>query len=164
MFCMSDSVVEATDNGDLRLVDGLNYTTGRVEIFIKRSNMWGTICDNNWDEDSARVVCRQLGFGDNATPVKGYSPSASEGVPIWLDNVDCSGNEDKLIDCRRNEIVNQNCTHNNDAAVICGGNFPSTCLYVYVCVCVCLCVCVCVCVCVRACVCVCSCACAYMHV
>ena len=145
MFYMSNSVVEANDNGDLRLVNGSNYTSGRVEIFIKSSNTWGTICDNNWDERNARVVCMQLGFGDDATPVKGFSPSASSGVPILLDNVDCNGNEDKLIDCRHNEIVNQNCTHSNDAGVICGGNLPSTCLCVCVYVCVCVCVYVCVC-------------------
>ena len=120
---------EARGNGDLRLADGLNYRMGRVEIFIKPNNTWGTICDSNWDEDDARVVCRQLGFGDIATPVRRYSPSASAGVPIWLDNVECGGEEARLTDCRHNGVGSHNCNHNNDAAVICGGNLSSA--YVY---------------------------------
>ena len=124
-YCMYDSVVEGRDNGDLRLADGPYYRMGRVEIFIKPNNTWGTICNSNWDEDNARVVCKQLGFGDIATPVQRYSPSASATVPIWLDNVECSGEERKLIDCRHNGVGSHSCDHNNDAAVICGGNLPS---------------------------------------
>ena len=35
---------------------------GRVEICI--DNVWGTICNDNWDDNDAQVVCRQKGFSD----------------------------------------------------------------------------------------------------
>ena len=47
-------------NGDLRLVDGLNITEGRIEIFI--DGEWGTVCDDFWSVANSIVVCRQLGF------------------------------------------------------------------------------------------------------
>ena len=48
------------DPGSVRLVGGSSITEGRVEVCI--NEMWGTVCDNNWDDNDAAVVCRQAGF------------------------------------------------------------------------------------------------------
>ena len=48
------------DYGAIRLRDGDTGFEGRVEICI--DNVWGTVCGDSWDENDARVVCRQLGF------------------------------------------------------------------------------------------------------
>ena len=45
--------------GEIRLVGGDN-TSGRVEICLEGG--WGTVCDNGWHSNDARVVCRQLGL------------------------------------------------------------------------------------------------------
>ena len=44
--------------GDIRLQGG-NYQ-GRVEICY--NNIWGTVCDINWQDTQAAVVCKQLGL------------------------------------------------------------------------------------------------------
>jgi len=45
---------------DLRLIDGTTSLEGRVEMCYERR--WGTVCDDLWGANDAKVACRQLGF------------------------------------------------------------------------------------------------------
>ena len=47
-------------DGTVRLAGGSLSNEGRVEIC--QSGEWKTVCDNNWSDNEARVVCRQLGY------------------------------------------------------------------------------------------------------
>ena len=80
--------------------------------------MWGTICDDFWDFNDARVVCHQLGFPSVVRPTRFASFGSGTG-PIHLDNVMCLGNETRLEDCSHNGIGIHNCFHFEDAGVVC---------------------------------------------
>ncbi len=51
--------VNCTD-GEVRLINGSSPNEGTVEICIFQ--VFGSICDINWDSREVDVVCNQLGY------------------------------------------------------------------------------------------------------
>jgi len=62
MFFLCTAAQNCT-NGTVHLVDGPVENAGRVEVCI--NGVWGTVCHNGWNNNDARVVCRQLGYNVN---------------------------------------------------------------------------------------------------
>ena len=48
------------NDGNIRLSSGANEFSGRVEQCM--GNQWRAVCADQWGEDEATVVCRQLGL------------------------------------------------------------------------------------------------------
>ena len=88
---------------------------GRVEVCV--NNAWGTVCDDFWDSNDARVVCRQAGFSDQNATARSRAFFGQGTDPIVLDDVRCIGTESRLIDCPY--TATHNCVHFEDAGVTC---------------------------------------------
>ena len=129
---------------DVRLVDGDAENEGRVEVCV--SGRWGTVCDDGWGNNDAKVICRQLGlpsagkynthsftgeFYDTtlfrilqpyagSRAVRGGTFSPNPSLPIVMDAVTCNGEEASLGDClyRGSEDL-RSCSHDEDAGVRC---------------------------------------------
>ena len=99
-------------------MNGSNEREGRVEVYYDGS--WGTICDDLWDISDANVVCRMLGFpgAEQALGSAAFGPGQGN---ILLDNVECSGDLDSLLDCSHPGFLVHNCGHLEDAGVECTG-------------------------------------------
>ncbi|NXK84090.1 DMBT1 protein, partial [Amazona guildingii] len=106
------------DTEQIRLADGPNRCAGRVEV--EHEGQWGTVCDDGWDLNDAKVICRQLGCG-TAVAAPGQARFGTGMDPIWLDNVECAGTEAAFRQCNRGSWGLHNCNHNEDAGVVCAG-------------------------------------------
>ncbi|XP_066267216.1 deleted in malignant brain tumors 1 protein-like isoform X2 [Branchiostoma lanceolatum] len=113
--------IYSADAIPIRLRDG-TASSGRVEVFY--NEQWGTICDDGFDLDDAKVICRQLGFA-NATQAYTQAHFGEGADPIWLSNLACNGDEETLKDCQHSGWGVANCKHEEDAGVECSGT-PST--------------------------------------
>ena len=78
------------------------------------------MCDDNFDTSDAIVVCRQLGYAGEARAVRSNQFGQGSG-PIWLDNVECLGNEATLDACAHNGFGIHDCEHKEDVGVVCQG-------------------------------------------
>ncbi|OCT71914.1 neurotrypsin isoform X1 [Xenopus laevis] len=112
----SNDIIAIPPGPPVRLMDGESTKEGRVEVFL--NGEWGSVCDDGWTDDDAAVVCRQLG---HRGPAKARTMAYfGEGQgPIHLDNVECSGSENTLAECSKQDSGIHNCWHNEDAGVIC---------------------------------------------
>uniref|UniRef100_A0A3Q2X293 Soluble scavenger receptor cysteine-rich domain-containing protein SSC5D n=1 Tax=Haplochromis burtoni TaxID=8153 RepID=A0A3Q2X293_HAPBU len=104
-----------TDSQPIRLVNGTNRCSGRVEIYY--NSQWGTVCDDRWGMQEATVACREMNCG-NALSVK-YKAYFGRGQDqVWLDDIECTGHEKSLAQCPHRGFGEHDCDHNEDAGLV----------------------------------------------
>ncbi len=104
----------------------MSANEGRVEVCF--NNRWGTICDDSFGREEARVICRQLNYTENinSSLAIGRSFFGQGLVPIHLDDLMCEGGEETLLECIHNGVGQHNCGHAEDAGVVCIGECSAT--------------------------------------
>ncbi|XP_053506022.1 scavenger receptor cysteine-rich type 1 protein M130-like [Ictalurus furcatus] len=116
--CSSGEQLYITCSGkqSIRLVGSGGDCAGRLEVF--HSGSWGTVCDDSWDIEDAQVVCRQLQCGVAlSTHIPAwFGPGTGS---IWLNEVECEGNETSLWNCRFQLCEEGECGHQEDVGVVC---------------------------------------------
>ncbi|CAL1529647.1 unnamed protein product [Lymnaea stagnalis] len=106
----------------VRLISGSNAYEGTVEVYF--NGQWGSICDDQWTTNDAKVVCNMLGYeGNGAQSINGgvFIPGQNR---IWLSNVTCAGTESTLYQCPHGQWGVTTCIHNQDAGVMCSSVTP----------------------------------------
>ncbi|KAL7882615.1 hypothetical protein SRHO_G00002730 [Serrasalmus rhombeus] len=108
--------ITCSAHSSIRLVGSGGDCAGRLEVF--HSGSWGTVCDDVWDIKDAQVVCRQLqcGVALSAPVPAQFGPGTGR---IWLNEVECEGNETSLFNCRFQLSGENECGHMEDVGVVC---------------------------------------------
>ena len=116
-FC---NYFSASSSFKVRVVgDGESFSSsGRGRVEVEYKGVWGTVCDTNWDLNAANVVCKGMGWSRAVRPSLGSEFGRTWG-PIWMDFVRCRGDESSLEKCGHTGWGLVNCSHGNDAGVVC---------------------------------------------
>ncbi|XP_052777286.1 uncharacterized protein LOC128214704 isoform X2 [Mya arenaria] len=99
---------------NVRLEEGSGRYEGRVEVSI--AGIWGTICEDGFDMNDAKVICRMLNM--TATGFLHQARRGEGSGPIYLRNLECNGDETSINQCAYGTDVSV-CTHSADVSVIC---------------------------------------------
>ena len=113
----------------IRLSNGTTVaglSEGRLEVW--HNNQWGTVCIDGFDLRDAVVVCRQLGLYARSFFFAFVSFDVGYGMPIWLTEVGCRGNETNVGYCNHPGYGAADCRHTSDVAVECSEGMSTICL------------------------------------
>uniref|UniRef100_A0A3B3TLB3 Uncharacterized LOC106938122 n=1 Tax=Poecilia latipinna TaxID=48699 RepID=A0A3B3TLB3_9TELE len=115
---VSSSILDVTCLDSVRLVNGTSLCSGGLEVKTSQFNqIWSTVCEADFDQQDAEVVCREIGCGP---------PSVLQGAlygeveaPTWTAEFQCGGTESSLLDCRRSGSVRNTCSPNKAVRLTC---------------------------------------------
>ena len=111
------------------LLEGGSFASeGRVKLF--HNGEWGTICDDLFDLKDAHVVCRQAGYKYALRAGTASTMGFGQGTgPIHMDSVQCTGRENKVQNCPFGGWGTHDCSHVEDAGVVCDTSWADKCRF-----------------------------------
>ncbi|XP_053383319.1 deleted in malignant brain tumors 1 protein-like [Mercenaria mercenaria] len=107
----------------IRLTSGISPAEGRLEVFAQ--GHWHSVCDSKFDVQDATVVCSMLGYkreGTIVNVVNGTSTYGTGSGKVIIDELECTGNENDIADCKSRPWFINSCTHLHDVGVKCGSS------------------------------------------
>ena len=110
----------------VRLTGSKMSREGRVEVFM--NGLWGSVCNSAFRRKDARVVCRMLGFPDVKYALLWPPlPNQRSNQPMWIDNLQCTGNESSIFNCGNVVYGKYHCERgrSEEIGVICLPKVPS---------------------------------------
>ncbi|XP_041825302.1 scavenger receptor cysteine-rich type 1 protein M130-like isoform X1 [Melanotaenia boesemani] len=99
----------------VRLLNGSSVCSGRLEV--KSDQTWSSVCEADFDQQDAEVVCRELDCGPPSV-LQGALYGEGE-APMWTKEFQCGGHESALLDCRSSDSDRNTCSPGRAARLTC---------------------------------------------
>uniref|UniRef100_A0A3Q3LSQ2 SRCR domain-containing protein n=1 Tax=Mastacembelus armatus TaxID=205130 RepID=A0A3Q3LSQ2_9TELE len=116
----------------VRLVNGTSLCSGRLEVKSNQSNQWwSSVCEADFDQQDAEVVCRELGCG--APLVLQGALYGEVEAPMWTREFQCGGHESALLDCRSSDSDRNTCSPGKAVGLTCSGRKGAAALIWFIC-------------------------------
>jgi LCCL domain/Scavenger receptor cysteine-rich domain len=127
-------VVSKVDNldiieKDIRIVDSKGNLGHMGRLEVRLNGRWGTICTLRNNNESARRICKDLGYKDGKWLTKagsvlcqnynGQNFCGSENYKSLFSDINCSLKDTSFSYCSKKEANKNECTHANDALISC---------------------------------------------
>ncbi|XP_010837930.1 PREDICTED: T-cell differentiation antigen CD6 isoform X5 [Bison bison bison] len=109
-----DAGVVCSEHQSWRLTGGTDPCEGQVEVYFR--GVWNTVCDSEWYDSEANVLCQDLGCGTVARLPKGL-PHSLSGKMFYS----CEGKESTLSKCFWRFNNSNLCRQSQAARVLCSG-------------------------------------------
>ncbi|XP_069422619.1 T-cell differentiation antigen CD6 isoform X11 [Ovis canadensis] len=109
-----DAGVVCSEHQSWRLTGGTDPCEGQVEVYFR--GVWNTVCDSEWYDSEANVLCQDLGCGTVARVPKGL-PHSLSGKMYYS----CKGRESTLSKCFWRFNNSNLCRQSQAARVLCSG-------------------------------------------
>ncbi|XP_056296427.1 scavenger receptor cysteine-rich type 1 protein M130-like isoform X5 [Pseudoliparis swirei] len=118
--------VEIKCSESVRLVNGTSLCSGQLKV--KSDQSWSSVYEDDFDQQDAEVVCRELGCGAPSV-LQGALYGDSES-PMWTKEFLCEGHEAVLLDCDSSagithssaKAVGLNCSESDEVRLVDGSN------------------------------------------
>uniref|UniRef100_A0AAQ4S4L1 Uncharacterized protein n=1 Tax=Gasterosteus aculeatus aculeatus TaxID=481459 RepID=A0AAQ4S4L1_GASAC len=104
----------------IRLVNGSTHCSGRLEVRSNQSNQsnqWSSVCEEDFDQQDAEVVCSELGCG--ALSVLQGALYGEVEAPMWTKEFQCGGHESSLLYCRSSGSERNTCSPGKAVGLTC---------------------------------------------
>ena len=111
MICLFRFILSA------RLSGGESQRDGLVHVYYNKT--WGWVCGDQWDKRDADVACRMMDFDGSLSAYFETENDTETELPVWLNNVQCAGNESSLFACVHGGFGYHGCKGKRKAGVRC---------------------------------------------
>lgn len=127
-------IVSRVDNIDLvekdiRIVDSKGNLSNIGRLEVRLNGKWGTVCTLRNNDESARRICKDLGFREgkwvsqagqvSCQNFNGQNLCGSENYKSFFSDINCTTNDASFSGCSKKEANKNECPHINDAIISC---------------------------------------------